>query len=278
MMRRLFSCLLSLFALHASPICAQTNLLLAEVYRENIDPTNYLISEKLDGVRAVWDGETLRFRSGNLVNAPAWFIRALPRTPLDGELWAGRGRFERLSGIVRKTNPIDEEWREVRYMIFELPDAAGNFQERAERIHAIVSESKLPWLQAIEQFRVKSRDELKRHFQKALKQGAEGLMLHHADAPYLTGRNPALLKLKPWEDAEARVIAHIPGKGRLSGKLGALRVETPEGKRFNIGTGFSTTERAHPPAIDEIVTYRYQALTASGLPRFPAYVRVRKSF
>jgi DNA ligase-1 len=86
---------------------------LANVLAPNIDVSKYLVSEKYDGVRAVWDGSVLRFRSGNVVNAPRWFLSKLPATPLDGELWIARGKFDQLSGVVRKSIPIDDEWRQV---------------------------------------------------------------------------------------------------------------------------------------------------------------------
>ena len=255
---------------------AEPALLLAEVYRSGLDPANYLVSEKLDGIRAVWDGRTLRFRSGNEVKAPAWFLAGLPKLPLAGELWAGRGSFERLSAIVRKEVPMDEEWREVRYMIFELPDTPGNFESRAESMKQLVRETGTPWLQAIEQFRVPNQENLKRKLDEIVSAGGEGLMLHKADAPYLTGRSEALLKLKPYLDAEARVLAHLPGKGRHTGRLGALLVETPDGRRFRLGTGFSDAQREAPPPVGTTVSYRYRALSAKGLPRFASFLRARQ--
>ena len=119
----------------ATPVVADPPaILLAQVYRHQVDVSQYLVSEKLDGVRAIWDGESLRFRSGKTINAPAWFVEGLPKRALDGELWLGRGSFERLSGIVRRDTPSDSEWRQVRYMIFELPQAAGTFEQRAAKI------------------------------------------------------------------------------------------------------------------------------------------------
>jgi len=267
--------LFCLLALMAAPAWAEPPILLAEVYRAGIDPADYWISEKLDGVRGIWDGKTLRFRSGNTIHAPDWFIRGLPPTPLDGELWAGHGSFERLSGIVRKDIPDDSEWREVRYMIFELPDAPGDFSQRVEAIRRVVNQANQPWLQAIEQFRIADRTTLQRKLEEIVKAGGEGLMLHKADALYLTGRSDVLLKLKPWEDAEARVLAHLPGKGRNSGRLGALLVETPDGRRFRVGSGFSDHVRDSPPPLGSTITYRYRALTNKGLPRFASYLRVR---
>lgn len=248
---------------------------LAEHYGEDVHPAPYWVSEKLDGVRAFWDGRTLRFRSGETIQAPAWFLAGLPPIALDGELWMGRGAFDRLSGIVRKREPVDHEWRALRFMVFELPGAPGTFTERIARMRAVVAAAGVPWLEVVPQRRVSDRAALNREFERVLRAGGEGLMLHRADAPWLTGRSPALLKMKPWRDAEARVVAHLAGRGKYRGMLGALEVESPEGRRFRIGSGFTDAQRRAPPALGALVTYRYRALTASGLPRFASFVRER---
>ena len=64
----------------ARPQGAPPRLLLAQDAPADVDPTGYLVSEKYDGVRACWDGSTLRFRSGAPVAAPAWFTARLPAT------------------------------------------------------------------------------------------------------------------------------------------------------------------------------------------------------
>lgn len=257
---------------------AVPELVHAEIYRSAIDPADYWVSEKLDGVRAVWDGEHLRFRSGRVIAAPAWFTRGFPARPLDGELWIGRGQFDRLSGIVRKELAVDTEWQAVRYLLFELPGRAGDFSARIDDMRAIVAAAALPHLQMVEQFRVADRAELLRRFDSVLKQGGEGLMLHRTAAPYRAGRSDDLLKLKPWEDAEAVVIAHLPGKGKFSGKLGALRVALPDGRQFSIGGGFNDAQRAAPPPIGSTITFRFRGRTAGGLPRFASFLRVRETF
>jgi DNA ligase-1 len=104
---------------HAAADTAAPRLPLATDWPVAADPSGYLVSEKLDGVRAVWDGRTLRFRSGRVVQAPAWFLAKLPSEPLDGELWLGRGQFEALSGLVRKGAAVDSQWRAVRFVVFE---------------------------------------------------------------------------------------------------------------------------------------------------------------
>jgi len=254
-------------------------LLLANELGPDGDPAKYLVSEKFDGVRAFWDGAALHFRSGRPVHAPAWFIAKLPAgQPLDGELWLGRGQFDALSGIVRKTEPQDGEWRRIKYMIFELPDAPGTFAERAQKIREIVAQTRWPQLIAVEQFRVPDRAALKRKLDQIVRAGGEGLMLHLADAPYVTGRSDVLLKLKPLQDTEAVVVEHVPGKGKYQGMLGALRVAMPDGKQFLIGTGFTDAVRRHPPPVGATITYTYRGLSKTGLPRFASYLRVREEF
>ena len=170
-----------------------TAILLANVLGENVDPAAYLVSEKYDGVRAIWDGKILRFRSGRTVNAPAWFIAKLPVDKLDGELWLNRGAFEKLSGYVRKSTPLDEDWRQIKYMVFEHPDGAGTFAERYARLREIVAGANWPQLIAVEQYKIADRVVLKRQLDEVVKHGGEGLMLHLADAPYVTGRSDVLL-------------------------------------------------------------------------------------
>lgn len=256
------------------------DLLLAGVYGWDggQDPADYWVSEKYDGVRAIWDGENLRFRSGRLVAAPDWFVAVFPQRALDGELWLERKMFARLAGIVKKKVPVDDEWRQVSFMIFELPGAAGTFTERIEQMRQLVDAAGVPWLKMVEQFRIVDNKALRQRLTEIVRLGGEGLILHRAEALYHGGRSQDLLKVKQWLDSEAKVIAYRPGSGKYQGMLGALQVETPEGRQFFIGTGFSDAERRQPPPLGSTVTYHYTGLTATGLPRFPAFMRVRQEF
>jgi DNA ligase-1 len=160
-------------------------------------------------------------------------------------------------------------------MIFELPEAPGSFGDRVERIQEVVAAARLPWLHAVRQFRLADAAALRDRLREIVRHGGEGLMLHRDDAPYQTGRSDTLLKLTPRLDAEARVVGHLPGKGKYSGLTGALRMELPDGRRFSLGSGLSDELRRAPPPIGTMVTYRYRELTKSGMPRFPSYLRVR---
>ena len=252
-------------------------LLLAKVYAQGIDLDRYWVSEKLDGVRAYWDGTRLISRRGNVMHAPEWFIQDFPNLALDGELWMGRNSHERLSGAVRRQRPIDQEWRKIRFMVFDLPNSTEIFDRRLQRLRAMQRESASPYWQLVEQFRVPDHQQLMERLEAVARQGGEGLMLHRGDSLYRSGRSNDLLKLKPYLDAEATVIEHLPGKGRFAGMMGALLVEMDNGKRFRIGTGFSDSERRNPPPIGSVITYKYHGLTNNGVPRFASFLRVRKA-
>jgi len=274
--RRVFLAGLAAAALPSRGARSHDGLMLAVVAPADIDPAGYLVSEKFDGARALWDGHGLRFRSGLPVAAPGWFLARLPEVPLDGELWMARGHFEALSGAVRRSVPQDDEWRQIRYQVFDLPGAGGPFAERAARIRAIVQTAQWPALQAVDQQRIAGRAALQRRLAEVLQGGGEGLVLHRADALWKAGRSDALLKLKPLDDAEALVLAHVPGRGKHAGRLGALRVRGEDGTEFLIGTGFSDAQRELPPAVGTLVTYSHRGSTAGGVPRFASFVRVRE--
>lgn len=265
-------------AVQASDAPPAPAMLLAETYVAGIDVSRYLVSEKYDGVRAQWDGTVLRFRGGGTVPAPAWFTDRFPAVPLDGELWLGHGQFDALSGIVRRQTAVDNEWRAVRYLVFELPDAPGDFAARYAQLRMLIDAAGVPWLVAVEQKTVASHAELLRRLDAVVRAGGEGLMLHRADAPYVTGRSDALLKLKPWLDAEAVVVGHVPGQGKYAGMTGALEMAMPDGKRFRLGSGLTDALRRAPPPVGTRVTYRYLNLTKNGLPRHPRYLRIREDF
>jgi DNA ligase len=245
---------------------------LAAVYAGQIAPALCFVSEKYDGVRAIWDGGTLRHRSGRTVSAPASFLAALPPLPLDGELWLGRGRFDALSAIVRRVDPRESDWRQVRYMVFDMPVAGPSFAVRRERLLALAPQLHAP-VEIAPQWRGSDRAELERTLARTVSGGGEGLMLHAADAAYVAGRSDTLLKLKPHLDAEAVVVGHRAGTGKYVQRVGALEVESAEGRRFFIGSGLSDAARRDPPAVGTTVTYRYRDLTSSGLPRFATFLR-----
>ena len=240
-----------------------------------IDVPQYLVSEKLDGVRGRWDGQRLWTRGGLPVAAPAWFTAGWPPVPMDGELWIGRGQFEAASAIVRGAPGNDAGWHRMRFMVFDLPGDDAVFAQRARRIRALTASAGVPWLAAVEQFELPDRATLDARLAAIAAAGGEGLVLHRRDAHYRAGRSGDLLKYKPYRDAEACVVGHTPGRGKYAGMLGALVVERDDGLRFRIGTGFSDAQRADPPPPGSVVTYRYNGLGSNGVPRFARFLHVR---
>ncbi|NRQ43446.1 DNA ligase [Rheinheimera sp. YQF-2] len=253
-------------------------LLLAQVYNDTVDVRQYWVSEKLDGVRAYWDGKQLISRGGNVIAAPNWFVAGFPAQALDGELWLGRNQFAATLSVVSKQQPVDSEWQQIRYYIFELPQAEGNFTARVNAMQTLVQQQNSRYLTFVPQFRVADNAALQARLSELEQAGAEGLMLHHQDAHYKTGRSADLLKLKSYQDSEAEVIGYRPGKGKYQGMVGALVVKTPDGKTFAIGSGLTDELRQTPPPLGAVVTYRYNGLTQHGLPRFARFLRQRQAF
>ena len=255
---------------------ATPKLMLANSYHEDINVTDYWVSEKLDGVRAYWNGTQLISRQGNVFAAPDWFTADFPKIPLDGELWMGRGTFETLSGAVRKTTPVDSEWRAIRLMVFDMPEQAGDFNQRLETLRRMFAQKHSPYITLVAQEKLPSQKALMARLDEVVNAGGEGLMLHLGSAPYRGVRSDDLLKLKRFEDAEATVLAHIAGTGKYQGAMGALLVQTSAGVQFKIGTGFSDAQRKNPPPIGSDITYRYRSITNKGVPRFASFMRVRE--
>lgn len=276
----MFKMLILLLVLGSFPLLAVTkpDLLLAQDYQDNIDVRQYWVSEKLDGVRAYWDGKQLISRGGNIIQAPAWFTADFPPRPLDGELWLARQQFAQILSTVSKQQPVSSEWQQLVYYIFELPQAEGTFTERIRMMQLLVQQQNSPYLQVVPQFRVADRATLLATLTQLEQAGAEGLMLHHQDAHYKTGRSADLLKLKTYQDAEATVIGYRPGRGKYQGMVGALIVRTPEGLEFAIGSGLTDALRQTPPAVGSEITYRYNGYTSNGIPRFARFLRERQAF
>jgi len=252
-------------------------LQLANRYHDQIDITQYWVSEKFDGVRGYWDGTRMISRQGNIINTPLWFVYALPKTPLDGELWLGRGQFDQVSGIIRRHQIDEEDWRLVKYLIFDLPASEQIFDFRVEQIKSIVTQVNRSHIQRVEQFKLDDNQTLLKTLDRIVENKGEGLMLHLGASYYQNSRSDDLLKLKKSNDAEATVIEHYEGKGKYVGLLGSLLVEANDQRRFKIGTGFSDLDRANPPPIGSIITYRYFGLTQKGTPRFASFLRIRYS-
>ncbi|MEA3639747.1 MAG: DNA ligase [Lamprobacter sp.] len=258
------------WSLHTRP----PDLALAQSYEPGIELADYLVSEKFDGVRAFWDGRRLITRGGLIINAPAGFTDGFPDHPLDGELWMGRGTFARLSGTVRTLKPDLEAWQQVRYVVFDLPAAEGGFEDRFKALEQLFAQAPNARLQLAHQHPIADHATLQARLEQIVAAGGEGLMLHRRDALYQAGRSAHLLKVKPYLEGEAVVLEHLPGQGKYEGMLGSMLVEEPDGTQFKLGTGFSDAERANPPPIGSVVTFKYHGRTKYDRPRFASFLRI----
>ena len=256
--------------------------ILANVWDESIDVTDWIVQPKLDGCRAWWDGKTFWSRLGNEYFAPQWFKDQMPKdVVLDGELFAGNGSFQETVSIVRKGTPNDEEWKEIRFLVFDLPESKQSYYKRLMELKLILPESGryerpvdvLDWDVLFVPKNKTYKDMVAWHLELNEKYGSEGIMLRDPDSLYTSGRTSSLLKVKSFLDCEVTVIGYQKGKGKHKGVMGSLDVRMDSGVEFNVGTGFSDEERRNPPKIGSRITIKYQELSRDSVPRFPSYLR-----
>ncbi len=250
---------------------AKPNLLLLKVYKDQ-NISGWVMSEKLDGIRAFWDGKHLISRGGKIIHAPKWFIKNYPPFAIDGELWTKRGDFENISSIVRDRVP-SQNWHEIKHYIFEVPNAAGGLFERLAKVKPYEGKN----IRIIPQKYVKSKEDLQKFLKSIEKLGGEGVVVRDPNAAYINKRTSKALKVKSFYDTECEVVKILKGKGKYSDKMGSVECKLPNATLFKIGSGFSDAQRSNPPKVGDIITFKYKEMTKYGKPRFPIFLRVRNA-
>jgi DNA ligase-1 len=242
------------------------------------DPTGWWVSEKYDGLRAIWTGEEFVSRNDKPFYAPEWFTRDLPPWRLDGELWIGKGvaNFQEAVSIVR-SHDSGQRWKKIRYMVFDLPDSKEPFEVVQRKLNNWHKLDRPDYVEIVPQHKLSGQADLDKRMKAMVKAGGEGLMLREPGSRYVSKRSSSLLKVKPSYDAEAGVTGYQGGTGKHTGRMGAILVYllSDKSKKFKIGTGFSDREREDPPAIGDVVEFGYSDLTRDGIPRHPRFHRVR---
>ncbi|MEA2099527.1 MAG: DNA ligase [Campylobacterota bacterium] len=255
--------------LFSSLFASKPELILLNKYKEDINVTSWYMSEKLDGVRAYWDGEKLISRSGKIFTTPKFFTKEFPKHELDGELWSKREDFSNVVSIVNKKT-AHNGWKQLRYNIFEVPNADGNLTKRLEKVKTS------RYIKLIKQIKIKNKKHLDDFLNSIEKKGGEGVVVRDGALPYYTGRDNNSLKLKSYIDSECEVVGYNGGQGKYEGMIGSLSCRMKNMKVIKIGSGLSERQRATPPSIGTIITFKYYGLTSKGNPRFPIFLRERK--
>lgn len=261
---------------------AACTVLLAHKWSEDsgVNPKGYWMSEKLDGVRAYWSGSRFYSRNGNAFPAPSWFTADLPDTPLDGELWAGRGQFSYAVSVAKSRSADPKRWARMTFAVFDAPGLTD------EKGRPAKYETRQAWLEnqltgkkfasMVPTSKCMSKDQMKTALKQVEKSGGEGLMLRKPKSVYEHGRSHTLLKVKSFSDEEGIVTGYEKGKGNNMFVTGALILKTPDGRSVKVGSGLTDAERRKPPKKGSIVTYKYFEVSKSGAPRFPTFVGVRE--
>ncbi len=260
-------------------------LLLSKISEQEIQNKNfngYLMSEKLDGVRGIWEVGKFKTRQDNPIYTPSYFTYNFPSFKLDGELWIVRAKFDEVSALIRGDNLDSSLWKSVTYNVFDVPNACEEFKltsctlsNRLKVLEQYLQQNPNPYIKIIKQIPIKDQEHLKEFYKDIVLNKGEGVVIRKDLAPYEKGRSKNAFKLKPYEDAECKVIGYTEGKGKFQGKIGALLCQMPNDRVIRIGSGLKDKDRENPPKIGSIVTYKFNGLTKNSLPRFPVFLRIR---
>lgn len=233
---------------------------------------NWLMSEKLDGIRAYWNGKELLTKNGNKIKTPKYFTKNFPPFELDGELWTKRGDFENIQSIVLDGVP-SSKWKTITYNIFESPKSNGNFFDRLKKIEDWFLIHKNKNVKIIEQIRCKNKESLNEYLEKILLKKGEGVIIKNPNLSYINARTNNSLKVKKFYDMEGEVTKINYNRNM---KMKSLVLILPNNIKFNLGNGFSNKERENPPKIGDIITFKYYGITKNKKPKFASFLRVRK--
>lgn len=260
-------------------------LLLNKISEQEIRKKNfngYLMSEKLDGVRGIWEAGKFKTRQDNPIHTPSYFTYNFPSFKLDGELWIARAKFDEVSALIRSDNLDSSLWKSVTYNVFDVPNACEEFKltpctlsNRLKVLERYLQQNPNPYIKIIKQIPIKDQEHLKEFYKDIVFNKGEGVVIRKDFAPYEKGRSKNALKLKPYKDAECKVIAYTEGKGKFQGKIGALLCQMPNDRVIKIGSGLKDKDRENPPKIGSIITYKFNGLTKNSLPRFPVFLHIR---
>ena len=264
-------------------------LRLSEYKDQNV--SGWLASEKLDGVRAYWDGEILLSRQGKKLNAPLSFTKNFPKFALDGELYAKELKFEEIQASVMDKLPDEKAWSRLKFHVFDVPEASGGLLERLSELEKFILQNPQAGqnLKIIKQVKVKDNAEFEAFAEAVIAKSGEGAVVREPNAPYERKRSKNALKFKKFKDAECEVVSINKGSGKYANLAGSLTCkalggkddkekacEPKEGTIFKIGSGLSDEQRTNPPKIGSIITYKFQNLSSYGKTRFPIFLRVRE--
>lgn len=177
-----------------------------DTQRYAVDPKGWWVSEKLDGIRAIWTGKELMTRHGRKIHAPEWFYDEFPKNiALDGELYLGRNKFNVVQMTVMDHHKNKYLWEKIEYHVFDIPDATYLTFEEVQYILKNYLSTSCKYLKVIHQTQVKDLDQLLELQKILVSQGAEGTMLRKPGSSYRVGETSNLLKFKSQMDSNQMV-------------------------------------------------------------------------
>ena len=224
--------------------------MLAHVYKDDsqIDWAEPVwIQPKLDGVRCLFTKDGAFSRTGkqfmnvkHIEEDLKELFDSCPWMVLDGELYNHnlKDDFEKIISLVRKQKPTDEDRSEARtkiqYHVYDYIVGNTKYLKYKKRMDALVcSNIYTPSVCYVESKRVATPAILKIAHQANLDRGYEGSIIR-LNGIYEHKRSKNLLKVKDFNDSEAKIIDFVEGKGKRIGTIGKFIAIDSNGMEFGM--------------------------------------------
>ncbi len=204
-------------------------------YDPKINYAGWTATEKMDGINAKFDGVNLISKSGRVLPAPRSFLALCQ--PGEGELWAGRGRFETCQSDV----------------------SSGTFDQ-------------VVFVRYSEMLRttVQSNEHAVHLMQSVVDQGGEGIILTSPDGERVK------LKPQIDDEAQVLGYELGRTGTKWEGKLSCV-IAKWQGLTIRLASGITAAMQDNPPMAGQLLTFGYAGTTASGQPRHARILRRRES-
>lgn len=249
--------------------------MLVNKYKGDENLSGWVMSEKLQGVRGLWDGKTLKNRAGNIIPAPDFFTKCYPDFAIDGEIYSYKLPYEDITAATKGQNP--NAWIKIKHYIFDVPEAEGGLMQRLAVLQEYLDKNKCDTIKIIPQLPAISHKNMENYYNEIVTRNGQGVIVRDPNAPYKGGRSNKILKFKKQLDDECKILDYNNGTGKFSSTIISLTCKNlKDDKIFKIKSGIDKKVRNNPPKKGTIITYKYHGIKDDGSPKNPVFLYARE--
>lgn len=176
--------------------------------KEKMNGEGWWMSEKFDGIRAMWTGGHLYTRTGKEIKIPDNFRQQLPPITLDGELWTQYG-LQQTSLQLTKSKQ-SKYWNQVVFQVFDTADSSLSFEERQQQLQQLSTKFNMKdKIRIVPMIKCLDNNHLQQYFKSIIQKGGEGIVLRQPNSMYTPGRSLSMRKYKEYQDTEVLIIKNM---------------------------------------------------------------------